>query len=188
MPKLGHWRLLEEKVTLQTPVFSALERRCLSPKDGKEKTFACLSAPHWANALAFTPEGKAILVRQFRHGTREVSLELPGGVVEEGQTPEEAARRELLEETGYKAESLELLCSLKPNPALFGNSIHTFLAKSAVPTGRTDFDENEELDLVLAEEQELQAMILDGRVDHAMMVAAIGFYLAKRGQAGEGRF
>jgi 8-oxo-dGTP pyrophosphatase MutT (NUDIX family) len=177
--KLGEWRLLGDRVTLATPVFKALERRCLSPKDGREKTFACLSAPDWANVLALTPDGRALLVRQFRHGSREVSLELPGGVVEPGQSPIEAAARELAEETGYRAPELKLLCSLRPNPALFDNVIHTFLAEGAVLAGRTDFDDNEELDPVLVELGELRAMILDGRIDHAMMVAAIGLYLAK---------
>jgi 8-oxo-dGTP pyrophosphatase MutT (NUDIX family) len=166
---------------LRTPVFTVIERRCLSPKDGREKAFACLAAPDWANVLAITADGKVLMVNQFRHGTREFSLELPGGVVESGQSPLEAARRELREETGYSADKFELLCSIRPNPALFGNTIHTFLAENARPEGATEFDDNEELSLTLAPVSELKAMILDGRVDHAMMVAAIGFYLAKRG-------
>ena len=177
---LGEWKLLEDTVFLETPVFSVVGRRCLSPKDGQEKIFACLLAPEWANVLAVTPDGRILLVRQFRHGTREFSLELPGGVVEKGQTPLEAAKRELSEETGYIPESIELLCSLRPNPALFGNTIHTFLAKNVVPAGHTDFDENEELDLSFATESELKLMIIDGRIDHAMMGAAIGLYFAKR--------
>jgi 8-oxo-dGTP pyrophosphatase MutT (NUDIX family) len=181
MGGLGEWKLIEDVVALETPVFTAIERRCLSPKDGRAKSFACLRAPQWANVLALTADGQVLLVRQFRHGTREVSLELPGGVVEPGQSPLETARRELMEETGYEAGELEPLCALRPNPALFDNAIHTFLAKGAVPAGRTNFDENEELDLLLVPEADLQAMILDGRIDHAMMVAAIGFYLAKRG-------
>lgn len=181
MVRLGDWKLIEDKVTLKTPVFSAVERRCVSPKDGGERVFACLKAPEWANVLAITPDGLVALVRQFRHGTREFSMELPGGVVEADQTPLEAAKRELLEETGYSASSYELLCSIRPNPALFDNTIHTYLAKDAVPTGHTDFDENEELDLHMVNLDELKAMILDGRIDHAMMVAAIGLYLVKRG-------
>jgi 8-oxo-dGTP pyrophosphatase MutT (NUDIX family) len=179
MAPLGQWILLGEEERLKTPVFTAIDRRCLSPKDGREKTFACLAAPQWANVLALTSDGLVPMVRQFRHGSREESLELPGGVVEPGQSPEETARRELMEETGYQASSFELLCALRPNPAIMDNTIFTYLAKGAEPTGRTDFDENEELELLLVPEAELRGMILDGRVDHAMMVAAIGFYLAK---------
>lgn len=179
MGRLGEWRHLGDEVVYKTPVFSVISRRCLSPKDGREKAFSCLLAPEWANVLAVGPGGMVPLVRQFRHGSQEVSLELPGGVVEPGQSPIDTARRELMEETGYRAERLEPLCKLRPNPAIQDNTIHTFLAYGAVPTGRTDFDENEELDLLLAPVRELKAMILDGRIDHAMMVAAIGFFLAK---------
>ncbi|MDR2444155.1 MAG: NUDIX hydrolase [Deltaproteobacteria bacterium] len=180
MPRLKEWKLLDDSLTLKTPVFDVINRHCLSPKDGLEKNFVCLSAPEWVNIFAITPSGQVLLVNQFRHGSREFSLELPGGVVEPGQSLIETAQRELMEETGYSAEKFELLCSLRPNPALFGNFIHTFLAVNAAPTGHTDFDENEELTLTLATTDELLAMILDGRIDHAMMVAAIGFYFAKK--------
>ena len=180
MSGLGEWRLLGDDPVLATPVFEVVSRRCVSPKDGREKAFTCLRTPEWANVLALTADAMVPMVRQFRHGSREVSLELPGGVVEPGQTPMETARRELMEETGYEAGELELLCRLRPNPAIQDNAIHTFLARGARPTGRTAFDENEELDLVLFPEAGLAGLILDGRIDHAMMVAAIGFYLAKR--------
>ncbi|MDR1657413.1 MAG: NUDIX hydrolase [Deltaproteobacteria bacterium] len=179
MTQLKQWQLIDESVTYQTPVFNVLDRRCLSPKDGREKTFACLQSPEWVNVLAVTAEGKFLLVDQFRHGSRDFCLEIPGGVVEPGQSLEETARRELMEETGYSAARLELLCSFKPNPALFSNRVHTFLAYEAAPTGQTDFDENEEMSLSLATIDELKAMILDGRIDHALMVAAISFYLLK---------
>ena len=180
MSGLGEWRLLGDDLVLATPVFEVISRRCLSPKDGREKALSCLRTPEWANVLALTDDSMVPMVRQFRHGSREVSLELPGGVVEPGQTPMETARRELMEETGYEAGDLELLCRLRPNPAIQDNAIHTYLARGARPTGLTAFDENEELDLVLFPEAELAGLILDGRIDHAMMVAAIGFYLAKR--------
>jgi 8-oxo-dGTP pyrophosphatase MutT (NUDIX family) len=167
-------------VVLSTPVFDVLERRSLSPKDGREKVFSCLRAPAWANVLPVTDDGDVVMVRQWRHGSASVSLELPGGVVESGQSPLEAARRELMEETGYSADSFEPLCALNPNPALFGNTIHTFLATGARPAGPTSFDENEQLALELVPEAGLRAMIADGRIDHALMVAAIGLWLARR--------
>jgi 8-oxo-dGTP pyrophosphatase MutT (NUDIX family) len=180
MAPLGRWTFLSDEPALTTPVFTVVERRCLSPKDGAQKRFTCLLAPEWVNVLALTPDGQALLVRQYRHGSGEESLELPGGVVEPGQTLLEAARRELMEETGYAAPLMEPLCSLRPNPAIMGNRIHTFLALGAERAGPTAFDENEELDPVLVPEAELKDLILDGRIDHAMMVAAIGYHLAAK--------
>ncbi|MDR1308992.1 MAG: NUDIX hydrolase [Deltaproteobacteria bacterium] len=181
MAKLKPWNVTGQSTALSTPVFEVLSRRCLSPKDGREKTFTCLTAPEWVNVIPLTADGRVLLVNQFRHGSSEFSLELPGGVSEAGQTVLETARRELMEETGYSAELFEPLCSLRPNPALFDNRIHTFVARPAEKTGQTSFDENEDLDAVLVPLPELRAMLLDGRIDHALMVAAIGLFLAREG-------
>ena len=183
MSKLKPWRVIDRSETLTTPVFQVVKHLCVSPKDGLEKSFVTLSAPEWVNVIPITNDGMVVLVNQFRHGTEEFSLELPGGVCELGQTTLETARREVMEETGYSSNDFSLLCSLKPNPALFGNSIHTYVARGAERTGETHFDENEDLEQTLVSLAELKAMILDGRIDHALMVAAIGLFLAREGQA-----
>jgi len=177
---LKTWPLLKETITLVTPVFELKNRICLSPKDGKEKNFVFLKAPTWVNVLALTPSNQVILVRQFRHGSREFSLELPGGVSEPFQNPLETAKRELMEETGYSSSDISLLLDVKPNPAIFDNHIQTFLAKDAIKTGNTCFDENEDLENILVPRDQLKNMILNGQIDHALMVAAIGFYLASQ--------
>ncbi|MDR1545393.1 MAG: NUDIX hydrolase [Deltaproteobacteria bacterium] len=177
MAQVKLWEHLGDSPVLQTPVFEVLRRRCRSPKDGLEKNFSCLAAPDWVNVLPLTDDGRAVLVRQYRHGSRRLSLELPGGVVEPGQSPEETARRELMEETGWSAADFRLLCSLNPNPALFGNAIHTFVARGARPAGATCFDENEDLELELVPEERLADLITEGLIDHALMVAAIGRHL-----------
>ncbi|MDR0355761.1 MAG: NUDIX hydrolase [Deltaproteobacteria bacterium] len=179
MNELKPWVLTSDAVKLTTPVFQVLERRCLSPKDGKEKTFSCLQAPQWVNVIPLRSDNKIVFVRQFRHGSSEFSLELPGGVAEPGQTILETAKRELMEETGHSAANYEKLCSFRPNPALFDNHIHTFLAYPAEKTGSTQFDENEDLSEILIEVERLQELILDGAIDHALMGAALGFFLLK---------
>ncbi|MDR1577849.1 MAG: NUDIX hydrolase [Deltaproteobacteria bacterium] len=181
MSELKTWPLLGEEVLLNSKVFDVLSRRCLSPKDGKEKKFMAIKAPEWANTLAITPKKEVILVRQFRYGSREFSLELPGGAVDKGQSPEEAAKRELTEETGFVGKNFYHLCSLRPNPALFDNFIHTYVAEDAVKSGQTHFDENEALEDILIPLTDLSKMILEGQIDHALMVAAISLYLVKTG-------
>jgi 8-oxo-dGTP pyrophosphatase MutT (NUDIX family) len=178
MTKLKPWNVTGRVGVLTTPVFEVQNLRCISPKDGLEKTFVTLKAPEWVNVIPITEEGDVILVNQFRHGTGLFSLELPGGVNEPGHSALETAQRELMEETGYSSDNFTHLCSLRPNPALFGNSIHTYAARPVKKTGQTHFDENEDLDLVKVPLAELKNMVLDGRIDHALMVGPICLYLA----------
>lgn len=176
---LKPWTFISDCTCFQTPVFKVLERRAISPKDQKEKVFTVLQAPNWVNILALTPDMEVVMVNQYRHGSKSFSLELPGGVKEEGDSLEEAARRELMEETGYSCESVEKLISLNPNPAIFGNSITTFLARGAKKTGDVHFDENEETELRLVTMKSLKELFEKGAFTHALMCAPIGYFLAK---------
>ena len=176
---LTTWPFLAGEAVLKTPVFEVCRHWFRSPKDGRDKPFTILGCPDWVQILALTPDCRILLVRQFRHGTRQVSLELPGGVIEPGQTPEEAGRRELREETGYAADNFRQLAAFRPNPAVQNNTAYVFAADNARPAGPTQFDENEDLDLVLVPAAELPGLVLNGAVDHAMMAAAILFYSAQ---------
>ncbi|MDR2388081.1 MAG: NUDIX hydrolase [Deltaproteobacteria bacterium] len=176
MNKLKPWTVTGHKKLLTTHVFDVVDVHCLSPKDGLEKTFVTLRCPEWVNVIPITEKGEVILVNQFRHGTGEFSLELPGGVSEPGQSTLETARRELMEETGYSSHDITLLCSIRPNPALFGNFVHTYLAKNVTKTGQTDFDENEDIDQILVPLEKLKSLVLDGAITHALMVAGLGYF------------
>lgn len=170
------WALVKSETVAKTPVFNLESHTFLSPKDGREKPFTILDVNDWVQVLPITNDGQAVLVKQFRLGTREISLELPGGVVEPGQTPLEAAKRELMEETGYQAANWRKVASFRPNPAVQNNTAHFFTAEEAWLSGPTNFDENEDLELILTPLDQLKAMIRDGKIDHAIMVAAIMSY------------
>ncbi len=178
MPPLV-WPLIKEESVLETPVFEVRRSFCRSPKDGRDKAFFLLNCPDWVQVLPITEGGQAILVRQFRHGSREVGLELPGGVIERGQTPLEAGQRELREETGYTAETWRHLATFRPNPAVNTNRAHFFVAEGSRLTDSTDFDENEDIELVLVDLERLPEMVLSGEIDHVIMSAAILFYFMK---------
>lgn len=173
------WPLLADESVLKTPVFDVRRHLCRSPLDGRDKNFTVLYARRWVQVLALTEKREALLVRQFRFGTRQFSLELPGGVLEAGQSPLEAAQRELREETGYTAETWRPLTAFRPNPAIQDNTAYFFLAEGVRLTGPTDFDENEDLELITVPLADLKALVLEGAIDHAIMVAAILFYFAK---------
>ena len=170
------WPLLKEESVLETPIFSVHCQTCRSPKDGQDKGFYVLKSGDWAQALAITKKGEAVLVRQFRQGSRELSLELPGGVIEKGQTPLAAAQRELREETGYTAPKWRKLATFKPNPAVRNNLAHLFLAEEAELTETTEFDENEDLELITVPLARLKEMVMNGEIDHAIMAAGILYY------------
>jgi 8-oxo-dGTP pyrophosphatase MutT (NUDIX family) len=172
------WTWVRDREAYQTRILSVLERTVVSPKDGEEKTFTVLKAPSWVNVLAITDDSKVVMVNQYRQGSREFSLELPGGVVEDGDALEESALRELMEETGYGCDSVSVLMSLNPNPAIFDNSITTFLARGARKVGEVSFDENEETEVRLVGLDELRDLFLAGAFGHALMAAPIGYFLA----------
>lgn len=136
--------------------------------------FAC---PDWCNVIAETPSGEIVFVWQYRFGTDALSLEIPGGVIDPGEDPLVAARRELKEETGYEADSFELVSVVEPNPALQGNKCWTYLARGARLAGDTAFDDLEELETVLVKRDDLAQLIDDRTITHALVVVAIEKYL-----------
>src|SRR6056300_1563597 len=128
------WDLQGEKLHANCRIFEVRERRFKRRSDGVEGDFYVLDTNDWVNVLAITPEQKIVLVRQFRFGSRENSLEPPGGVVEKGEDPIIAGIRELEEETGYVGENPELLGSVRPNAAILSNRCHVVIVRNARKT------------------------------------------------------
>jgi len=128
-----------------------------------------------------------VLVWQYRFGTDALSLEIPGGVIDPGEAPEDAARRELREETGYEAEQLDLLLAIEPNPAIQNNRCFTFLAQGARPTGATDFDHQEELETALLPADRIADLLDGGQVTHSLVQSALETYWRKRRSSDSGR-
>jgi len=123
----------ERKTVFSTPWFQVLESAGAGPSPNYS-----IESPDFVCIVAVTQKNELLLVRQFRHAVAEVTLELPAGHVEKGETPEQAARKELLEETGHVAEKFELLASLSPSTSRFTNRMWCYFAPNAtVATGAT---------------------------------------------------
>lgn len=154
-------------------VFDVVQKRCRHPEAGKEADFYALETGDWVNTLAITDAGEAILVEQYRFGAETLSMEVPGGMINAGEDPVEAGLRELREETGYTASQASLLGRVRPNPAIQSNACHFVLAKGARLTESLDWDEHEELRLVLAPLAEAYAWALEGSIEHALTLNAL---------------
>ncbi|MCL5124096.1 MAG: NUDIX hydrolase [Deltaproteobacteria bacterium] len=171
-----YWDLLSSRGDRDYNLFSVEINTCRSPRTGLTHDFQILKSPDWVAVVALTEKKEVILVNQFRHGTRELSLELPGGLVKEGQSPIKSASEELMEETGFVAPSLKLVGWTHPLPALFNNKFYVYMAENAVYTGELNPDETEELETVLAPLKELKNFIREGKINCGIMIAAISMF------------
>ncbi|MFA6278015.1 MAG: NUDIX hydrolase [Pedobacter sp.] len=138
-----------------------------------------LEYPNWVNAIALTKENKIILVRQYRFAADIISLEIPGGVIDEGENPETAILRELQEETGYTFETCELIATLYPNPATSNNKTFTYLLKGGIKTHEQHLDEHEILNVEEYTIEEVQQLLKDNKIDQALHVAGLYYGLMK---------
>lgn len=168
------WPLVNTKTILDARVFTVTQDRTLSPRTGLECDFYVLHTPDWVNIVPITAEGELVLVRQYRQGIREATLEIPGGTMDpQDGSPEEAARRELLEETGYAAERLRLLGWVHPNPALQNTRCHTFLAEDARLVAPQSPDDSEDLEVLRISPGEAAERVRRGEITHALVLCAL---------------
>ena len=167
------WRNLASELIGGYSVFRLRRDRNHSDASDRSGDFYVLEAPTWINIIPVTRAGKVVLIRQYRHGRREITLEIPGGMSDpEDASPAAAARRELREETGYDCEELVELGRLTPNPAIQDNHIYTYLARDAYRVGDQELHGMEEIDFELVDLERIPELIRSGQIDHALVVAA----------------
>ena len=174
------WPLIASEPVFDAGLLQVIRDRARSPRTGGERDFHVIRMVDWLMVVPLTEEKKLVMVRQYRHGSREASLEVPGGL-HDGDTaeesPEQGAARELAEETGYSGGTWAFLGQLRPQPALFSNRAWIYLARDVRPMSAPELDAGEDIEVVLLDAQEIPARIASGEINNAMTVAALALVL-----------
>jgi 8-oxo-dGTP pyrophosphatase MutT (NUDIX family) len=178
---MDDWLLLGSRSLADHRIFEVWADRYRLEPEGRERDFVRLVAPDWINVIPITPDEHVVFVRQYRHGVRALTLEVPGGMVDAGESPPEAALRELREESGYTAPAVESLGAVWPNPAIQDNRCHMFVARGAVRDGDPNPDLYERFEVVTRPLAQVPQLIRDGEIRHALVVTAFALLGVTRG-------
>ena len=167
------WNKLGTRVVAHTRIFDVQSVDYQHPARAKPRDFFVISAPDWVNVLALTPDRQLVLVRQFRYGTDDFSLEIPGGVMDPGEDAITAGVRELREETGYVGPAARLLGWVHPNPAMQNNRCHLVLVEHARREAKLGWDADEEFEILARPVDEVYQLAYGGGITHAMVLDAL---------------
>lgn len=176
----ARWRVLDREYIIRRPWLTARRDKVELPDGRVIEEYYVLEYPDWVNVIAITQEGQFVMERQYRHGLGVDSTELPCGVMEKGEEPLEAARRELLEETGYGNGEWTELMAIATNPGSQNNLTHCFLAVGVEKIAEQSLDDTEELTVHLMSEAEVKSLLENNRICQALMVAPLWKYFSDK--------
>jgi ADP-ribose pyrophosphatase len=176
------WKVLSTDYLFHEPWFTVKKEICELPNGKVHSSYYILEYPSWVSAFALTEDNRVVLVRQYRHGLGVISTELPGGVVDPNEDTETAIRRELMEETGYSFDSVELMGKIAPNPATSTNYMHMYLAKGGKKTGTQQLDETEDVEVLIRTIDEVKQLLRGNQIVQSLHVTCMFYALERLGE------
>ena len=175
------WKVLRSEPGPDLIIFQARFDWLQNPRNSAPVKAVVLETADWVNVVALTPENKLVVVSQYRFGVGHTTLEIPAGLIEAGETPQQAAARELHEETGYTTSEWDYRGWVEANPAFLNNRCHMWLAKNVQKTHALQLDAGEDLAIREISLEELRAEIAAGRMRNAFTLLGLGQVFDLRG-------
>jgi ADP-ribose pyrophosphatase len=171
------WKTIRSTPVGDFRIFKIRSDVKISPRTGKEHDFFVLDSVNWVNVIAVTPDRWLVMVEQYRHGSNTIELEIPGGMMDAGETdPVATAVRELREETGYAGENARLLGKIHSNPAILSNVTHTVLIENCRLQHDVEFDSGEDLITRLVPVAEIPKLVAGEKIGHSLVVVALYYF------------
>lgn len=167
------WKKITSKKVFEDRWFKARADACQFPDGRIIDPYYVVELPNWANAVVVTSNNEIVLVKQYRYPVDAVTLELPGGVINDGEDPMLAALRETQEETGYTSNQIQLICKTAPNPAINDNTAYFYLIENAVPTAHTNPDFFEDIEVVLYSKNDFIQLLQQNKIMHGVQLGPI---------------
>jgi 8-oxo-dGTP pyrophosphatase MutT (NUDIX family) len=168
-----NWKLLESQYMYRDRWLQVRADKCELPDGRIMEPYYVIEVPDWTNMVIITKDEQIVLVKQYRHALGTTTLELPGGILENGELPKASAIREMQEETGYVSDEVTFLMKISPNPALNNNSAYFFMAKNAEKLTNTKFDPFEDIIIETFSKEELKQLLIEGKLQHGVQLGAI---------------
>lgn len=167
------WKTLSREELLRIAFISIDKEVCELPDGRTMPGYYILHLPDWVNVVAIDKEGQFIMIKQYRHASREVHWEIPGGGVHKGEDLTLSALRELREETGYTSDKLHLISTSYPNPAIQDNLVHTYLALDCEFVGAQELDAYEDIEVQKMSQEQVREMLDTNQFDHNIVISAL---------------
>lgn len=177
----GKWKVLKSEYLFRRP-WLTVRRDCVELPDGRQNPeFYVLEYPDWVNVIAITEDGKFVMERQYRHGLGKTCFEIPAGVIEEGEDPLDAAKRELMEETGYGEGKWRKIMTVSGNSSTTDNLSHCYVAEGVRKISGQHLDSTEDLEIVLLDTAQVKGLMVNDQIKQALMAAPLWRYFSEQG-------